>query len=84
MLHKVSFIVWLVFTALHVLGHLPTLGRWLRTPRSGDEGLGTPPGAAGRWLVLGGGLAVGLVIAVALIPDFATWTAHTGLLHHHH
>lgn len=84
LLHKVSFFVWLAFTGLHVLGHLPALGRWLREPRSSTEVLGTPPGAAGRWLVLGGGLAVGLVIAVALIPEFTTWTAHTALLHHHH
>lgn len=83
LLHKVSFIVWLVFTALHVLGHLPTLGRWLRAPRSDAASLGTPPGAAGRWLVLGGGLAAGLIIAVALIPDFGIWTAHSAALHHH-
>jgi hypothetical protein len=82
-LHKVSFIVWLAFTALHVLLHLPALARWLRVPRSRPEGLGTPPGAPGRWLVLGGGLAVGLIIAVALIPDFGAWTAHTAALHHH-
>jgi hypothetical protein len=35
-------------------------------------------------IVLGGGLAVGLIIAVALIPDFAAWTAHTAALHGHH
>jgi hypothetical protein len=83
LLHKVSFIVWIAFTALHVLGHLPALVRWVRAPRSGPEGLGTPAGTAGRWLVLGGGLAVGLIIAVALIPDFSSWTAHTAQLHHH-
>ncbi|HUN79239.1 MAG TPA: hypothetical protein VMU32_09980 [Solirubrobacteraceae bacterium] len=35
--HKASFIVWIVFTALHVLGHLPDLQRTLlgaRTVRS--------------------------------------------------
>ncbi len=83
-LHKVSFFVWVAFTALHVLLHLPALARWLRVPGSRPEGLGTPSGAAGRWLMLGGGLAVGLIIAVALIPNFGTWTAHTAALHHHH
>lgn len=92
-LHKVSFIVWLAFTALHVLLHLPALARWLRVPGSRGwvrvagsriDGRGTPAGATGRWLMLGGGLAVGLIIAVALIPDFGTWTAHTAALHHHH
>jgi hypothetical protein len=29
MLHKVSFIVWVVFTVLHVAGHLPEMGRLL-------------------------------------------------------
>ena len=82
-LHKVSFIVWIAFTALHVLGHLPALARWVRGPGSGPEGLGTPAGAASRWLLLGGGLAVGLIIAIALIPDYGSWTAHGAALHHH-
>jgi hypothetical protein len=83
-IHKVSFIVWVAFTALHVLLHLPALARWVRIPGRRPEGVGTPPGATGRWLMLGGGLAVGLIIAVALIPGFSSWTAHAALLHHHH
>ena len=82
--HKASFIVWIVFTALHVLGHLPAYARYLRAGGARAELLGTRPGAAGRWLVLGGGLAVGLIIAVALIPDFSSWTAHTAALHGDH
>jgi hypothetical protein len=31
--HKVSFVAWVAFTALHVLGHLPDLPRALRTRR---------------------------------------------------
>ncbi|MFZ0042194.1 MAG: hypothetical protein WAK93_12870, partial [Solirubrobacteraceae bacterium] len=31
LIHKVSFIAWIVFTVLHVLGHLPEIGRYLRT-----------------------------------------------------
>jgi hypothetical protein len=44
------------------------------------------PGGGGRWLSLGTAVVVGLVLAVVLIPDFATWTGATGqaLLHHHH
>ena len=83
-LHKASFFVWLASTGAHVLGHLPTMVRWISAPKSGPEGLGTPPGATGRWLVLGGGLAVGLIIAIALIPDFGSWTAHTAALHGEH
>jgi hypothetical protein len=83
-IHKVSFIVWVAFTALHVLGHLPAYARYVRESGSGEERLGTSPGAAGRGLVLASGVAVGVIIAVALIPEFGSWTAHTALLHHHH
>jgi hypothetical protein len=44
------------------------------------------PGGGGRWLSLGGAMLIGLVLAVVLIPDFASWTGTTGqvLIHHHH
>ncbi len=40
LLHKVSFIVWIVFTSLHILGHLPALARalGLAQPGSGRTG----------------------------------------------
>jgi hypothetical protein len=43
------------------------------------------PGRGGRWLSLGSAVLIGLVLAVILIPNFATWTGATGhaLLHHH-
>ncbi len=44
---------------------------------------GVTPGGAGRWIALTGALVGGLVLAIVLIPDFAAWTAH-GALHHHH
>lgn len=80
LIHKASFIVWLAFTALHVLGHLPGLPGSLRAASRLDA-LATP-GARGRWLALVGALVAGLVVAVVLVPDFAAWTAH-GALHHH-
>jgi hypothetical protein len=40
---------------------------------------GVSAGAAGRWIVLAGGL----VIAIALIADFASWTASAAFHHHH-
>jgi len=73
-IHKVSFIVWAVFTGLHVAGRLPQFRRSLSV---------TPTGRAGRWIALAGVLVGGLVIALVLIPDFAPWTA-PGVLHHHH
>lgn len=33
LLHKVSFIVWVVVTAVHIAGHLPELVRFRRVPR---------------------------------------------------
>ncbi len=63
-IHKVSFIVWLVFMGLHVLGHLPRLRRSLRV---------TPTGRAGRWIALAGVIVAGTVIAVALIPQYGAW-----------
>jgi hypothetical protein len=72
--------VWAVFTGLHVVGHLPALSRAIRAERPG----GLPStGVAGRWLALGGGLVVGLLIAVVLLPQFGPWTAHSALAHRH-
>ena len=85
LIHKVSFIVWAVFTGLHVLGHLPGLGRSLvAARRSRPDGRGRAPGAAGRWIALTSALVAGLVLAVAMIPDFAPWTARGALRHHDH
>jgi hypothetical protein len=85
LLHKVTFIVWVVFMSLHILGHLPAMARALGIGgRSETELVGRTPGAAGRWIALAGAMVGGLVLAVVLIPDFAAWTAHTVFLHHHH
>lgn len=83
LIHKVSFIVWLVFTALHVLGHLPHIPSSLRAVQRANLP-GVQPGAAGRWISVAGALVGGVVLAVALVPDYSIWTAHLGLLHHHH
>jgi hypothetical protein len=116
LLHKVSFILWLVVIAVHILGHLPEVSRMLgvraeilqlpgvRTDlervraAEAHPGADTPPtaaaearvavaggpGSSGRLMLLGGSLVVGLIIALALIPDFHTWVTLQPLLHHHH
>ena len=85
LIHKASFFVWVAFTAIHVLGHLPHLSASLRAvQRERPELPGMQTGAAGRWISIVGALIGGLVLAVVLIPDFSLWTAHLGLLHHHH
>ena len=85
LLHKVSFIVWIVFTSLHILGHLPAVGRALGIGgRVQAQHLGAAGGATGRWIALTGALVGGLVLAIVLIPTFTSWTAHSVFLHHHH
>ena len=73
-IHKASFIVWLAFMALHVIGHLPDLGRMLGSGR--DTRAGAPHdinGRAGRLLSLTGALVLGVVLAILLLPEFAAW-----------
>jgi hypothetical protein len=85
LLHKVTFIVWIVFTSVHILGHLPAVGRLFGV--AGDERAdlaGPTAGGPGRWLALTGALVGGAVLAIVLIPQFATWTAHSVFMHHHH
>jgi hypothetical protein len=85
MLHKVTFIVWVVFMSIHVLGHLPAVAQALGIGgRQAALRVGETPGAAGRWIALTGAMVAGLVLAMVLIPDFAAWTAHGVFLHHHH
>jgi hypothetical protein len=85
LIHKVSFIVWLAFAALHVLGHLPQMSGPLRAVRRPIPELpGLQTGAAGRWIAIAGALIGGLVLAFLLIPDFTLWTGHAALFHHHH
>lgn len=83
-IHKASFILWLLFTGLHVLGHVPGLGGSLRAARRRAGELGGN-GGAGRAIALAGAIVGGLVLAIVLIPQFGSWTAHGGaFLHHGH
>jgi hypothetical protein len=72
LLHKVTFILWLVAMAPHVLGHLVELPRNLL--RS-DRDYRRLPGTSARWLALLVALVGGLVLAVLLLPDFSVWTS---------
>jgi hypothetical protein len=84
-IHKVSFFVWLAVTGLHVLGHIPGLPAGLRaTSLNGTSSRGGQAGGAGRMIALAGAVVGGLVLAIVLIPDFASWTAHPALWQHHH
>jgi hypothetical protein len=83
LLHKVSFIAWIAVTALHVLGHLPGRGTSFRGAATLRNDIGIP-GTGSRWLAVSGAVAAGLVLAVVLIPEFSSWTAHGVIGHHHH
>ena len=85
LLHKLSFIVWIVFMSLHILGHLPAVGRALGIGGHRREELaGLSGGGAGRWIAITGALVAGLVLALVLIPDYSAWTSHGVFGHHHH
>jgi hypothetical protein len=83
-IHKVFFIVWLVFTGFHVLGHLPQMAGLVGGGRASDRdhipGLDSEAGRGARGLAVAGAIVAGLVLAIVFIPDFARWTA----FHHHH
>jgi hypothetical protein len=84
LLHKVTFFLWLGATGLHVLGHLLQMPAALRARDLDGTGVGGhQAGAAGRILAVVGAVVAGVVLAIALIPDFSIWTAHVAVLHHH-
>jgi hypothetical protein len=91
-IHKISFFVWIAFTSVHVLAHLPTMLRSLgadygpKRARTSTwrQYLGSRDGVngrAGRVLSLSSALAFGVVLAIVLIPQYGPWlSAH----HVHH
>jgi hypothetical protein len=90
--HKVSFIVWIAFTSIHVLAHLPAMLSSLRADwqpaRRGPaawkphlSGADSAGGRAGRALSLAGALTFGVMLAIVLVPQYGPWlSAHH--LHH--
>jgi hypothetical protein len=95
LVHKASFFVWLGATAIHVLGHLPDVqrafagnGELRGAVFSNARGAGhahdaaARAGGGGRALALAGALVAGLVLAIALIPQYGPWLSyHRVFLH---
>ena len=85
-IHKLSFFVWVAFTAVHVLAHLPTVlgslkADYLRPAHANrlDGRDRDVNGRAGRVISLASALVLGLVLALLVIPQFGPWLA----AHHH-
>lgn len=90
LLHKASFIAWIALVAVHVLGHLPEIRRYLsgaaasrraaisaraRSSRGRRPGATAGVGGAGgRSVSVALALLSGVALALALIPQFAAWT----------
>lgn len=83
LLHKASFIVWVAFMTLHVLGHLPDVQKVFLTRREGRvEYNHLAAGASGRIIALAGAFVAGVVLAIVLIPHFEAWTSFESFRHH--
>ncbi len=73
-LHKASFIIWGIFFAVHVLGHLPGMASALHIDVAGIRPAPKVRGGGiGRSLSLLGVLILGVVLAIILIPEYAVW-----------
>jgi hypothetical protein len=77
-IHKVSFIVWLAFTGLHVLGHVLELPDPVRDDLRRTAGV---PGRGSRWMVLALALAAGTALGVWALSYAGPWA---GTFHHFH
>ena len=71
-LHRISFILWFGAMTIHVLGHVVETARvaprdWMRRTR------GQVDGAGARQWALAASLVLGLILAVAVVPQVGPW-----------
>jgi hypothetical protein len=78
-IHKISFIVWVAFTSVHVLGHLPRVPK-LVSADLGGRARGAP-GRALRWLALGSALGAGVALGAALFAHVHPWQQNLAFGH---
>jgi hypothetical protein len=79
-LHKASFVVWLVVTAIHVLAHLRSLPRlaaadWRSAVRPPGRNL---PGTGWRRVLLAGSIVAGAILAIATVRYAQPWVHWSG------
>jgi len=72
LMHKASFLAWLVVMAVHVFGHLLDTARfaprdWLRRTRRQVDGAGV------RQWVVAASVSLGTVLALVVAPDVGAW-----------
>lgn len=70
LLHKASFIVWISFNSIHVLGHLRGLGVARDDLIADGHRL---PGRRMRTSAMASALVLGALLAILLIPLFGAW-----------
>jgi hypothetical protein len=80
LIHKASFVLWFGAMALHVVGHLIDTARlaprdWLRQTRHQVDGAG-----ARQWAVATS-IALGLILAVVVVPKVGPWLAEAPAWH---
>jgi hypothetical protein len=68
--HKASFIVWIAFTGVHVLGHVLELPRPVRADLGRDARL---PGRSLRWMLLSVSLAAGTAMGMWALSYTGAW-----------
>jgi len=84
LLHKASFIAWVAFMALHLIGHLPDIQKTFLTRSGGRvEYNRHAAGSSGRIISIASALVAGVVLAIVLIPHFGAWTHFEAFRHHH-
>jgi hypothetical protein len=69
-IHKVAFIVWIVFTGVHVLGHLLELPPAVRADRGRTADV---PGRSLRWMLLGVALGGGAGLGAWALSYAGPW-----------
>ncbi len=78
-LHKASFIVWFAAMTAHVLAHVLRVPGLVRRDLRPGQG-----GATVRQLIVAGAIVIGLVAAVAALPQAHSWSRWAMTHHHHH
>jgi len=78
-IHRLSFLAWVVVIVIHLASYVPKLPRIL-TSRSADRARHVLAASLTRWLLLGGSLAGGLVLAFLTYHLSGSWGGGSSIL----